>query len=213
MSDCQNGCGKTLGMTELRRDLKLLRESGKNNHVPEELIAAVVLRESGGNRWFSVRDALYRQNLKAATAILTTTPERLLSYITPKEGPSKGLIPKFRAESSWLSSAVTHAGWTKEPVLWRCRLAMSFGYGQKSMLYYLSQKPVDQWNKLFFEFTTNPQVQLKQVADDLEGLIKRANGHVRLALTRYNTGPGAKTVSEYGERVFALYRTLANSDL
>lgn len=205
---CPNGCGDNWGADGFRRYLDILNRRSELLNVPKELIAALCLRESGGFRWFRKTDAQYKANIHEAMKITGLNEQCLLDCIVPNFGPSKGLIPKFRLEPSWLPYTKSMIIPGMVHVRADAVLPMSFGFGQKAMWSYLSGYTQEQWLKLYWEFITDPNLQLKQVAKDLAELIVETKGNVPLALTRYNGPRNAQHISEYGSAVFASYRVL-----
>lgn len=202
MAECKSGCGENFGNDGYRRYLDLLDQRQGLYLMPPQLVAAVIEKESGGFRWFNRTDKQFHANCIAVEKYLRMPRSQFLSLIVARTGPTKGLIPKFRVEPGWVAPAKKISKEFDNPFFWEHVLPLSYGFGQKYMHAYLEGYTHEQWSRLFSQFLADPYLQIKQCAKDVAELVHYSNGDIRLALTRYNAGKGAKSVSEYGKVVF-----------
>lgn len=190
----------------LRSDIRKAEEAGFLQDIPPQLILAVGIQESTGNRIFDVKDLQCKQNLAVAVKRTGKTAPFLLGFYKQWNNPGDVAIPKFRYEPSWKRDVDELIEARCVNSLWSITLHTSFGYFQKGMVWHLSAKPTEQWDLAMREFINNPLEQIRVCANDLTTLIARSKGDVRLALTRYNGGPKRIKASNYGNRVFDLYK-------
>jgi hypothetical protein len=163
---------------------------------------AVVVRESGANPLFCKCDQLYKDNMKALTEHTKVTEAEWLQYITLKAPSLMVGIPKFRFEPSWWATVklkFNHANYTLIETVF---LSCSWGYAQKSGLYYTYVLTTQDRIGALKTFTADRMQQLRVLMKDLQVLLVGANGDWHLALTRYNAGPSHEGVTEYGSSVF-----------
>lgn len=203
MAGCDKGCGKGKVYPKLQQDLDILESRSGFGRVPKELVYAVAVQESDGNRWFDRKDLLYKQNMAVAVKGWRMSERKILDDLVATEGPTRGLIPKFRFEPDWYVISTSHATKSDRMFYWSRILSTSFGYCQKGMVWYLTRFPAEEWERKFRAFLLDPYLQLKVCAGDLENLIHNTNGDIPLALTRYNGPSKARRVSNYGEKVYA----------
>lgn len=200
------------GFTSLFNMLEELERQKRTFDLPIELIAAVAVKESHANMWFCKCDMQYKENMRTAVQLNAKSEANILRLITVTEGPYANHIPKFRYELSWREDALRLSRRMKDRQDWAFRMACSYGMCQKSMWIHLSAKPIEQWESAYWQFLTDPFEQLHVCASDLHYLLKAARGNLDLALTRYNAGPGANHISDYGEKVKGLYLGFLSSE-
>jgi len=171
-------------------------------------IAAIAIKESNGNPFFMPQDLLLKANLNALSVGAGVKADDFLLYVRLRHGPNQGSIPKFRFESVWfkqLHGVDPGHKFSKEK---RALLACSIGMCQKSILYltwghldYLDDRHLQQ-------FMSDPFMQLRQCAHDLQSLHAGREVPMDLAFTRYNAGASREHVTEYGKRVEAIAENL-----
>jgi hypothetical protein len=208
MGECQKGCQKQISFSQMRKDLESAERGGLLRDMPLELLAAVGIKESYGNQWFSKNDLQYKENMVVAMRATKLSEAAILGKITRWRKNPVMQIPKFRFEKSWSDEARTLMHKVDAEQDWQMILQMSFGYFQKGMVWHLSAKPYSTWSQAMSVFLNSPDEQIRVCVNDLQGLIKNAHGDLGLALTRYNAGGSASHRSKYGDDVLNLYHAL-----
>ena len=206
MANCE-GCEKPAkDFIQMRADIERAERASLLADVPAAMLVAVGIKESHGRKYFSEKDDLYRENIHVLVHQGKMTKEHFLGLIVDKDGPARGLIPKFRYEPSWRAKANKMTALHQMPAIWEVLLSCSFGYFQKGMCWHMSAKKPVEWASALRLMFHSSNEQCKVAANDLRVLVKNSNGDIPLAFTRYNAGPGAHAVTDYGEKVWALYR-------
>jgi hypothetical protein len=176
-------------------------------------VLSVVTLETHGQEWFNPNcncDALYKANMQALRNGTGITEQQWLEAIRVKSGPNKGLVPKFRWEAGYMEWARQAAPRAKLYGASAAILACSFGLGQKMARWLLSNHPPEKWAQIISEFNADPRLQVDTCAKDLEYLLHLSEGYRPIAYTRYNAGPTAKTVSQYGKLAYDNFTKFQN---
>ena len=155
------------GFKALASIIEEVEAKGNLFGVPPEAVLAVLVKESYGTQWFCKCDAQYKDNMRVAKAFTDRKESEILDAIIVRKGPNKGAIPKFRFEPSWSAKASALAKRTSNPYLWRLRLNMSYGLGQKGMVWHLAAKPIQEWESAFWTYVESPDEQIRVCANDL----------------------------------------------
>lgn len=167
-------------------------------------LMAISIQESMGNPFFCACDMLFQTNIKKVTEWTDIPKAEFLEAVTVQGGINRRKIAKFRMEPIWLAlwfNKLQNEGLSR---INSAVLCCSFGMTQKSA-YYLTEK-MDLSERVAYlrVFMGSPDMQLKALIHDLFYLVKESEHNMPLAYTRYNAGPSAAHVSDYGRKVDAL---------
>lgn len=191
---------------QMRAHIAQANEKGLLQNIPVEMMVALGIKESHGRMYFSPKDEQYEANMRTLVHSGKVARDNFLRMIVDEAGPHKGLISKFRYEPDWRATANNMVAVHDMPAQWRILLSCSFGYFQKGMCWHMSAKKPEAWAKALHLFLHDSDEQCRVAANDITILIKNAKGDVPLAFSRYNAGPTHPTVTEYGRRVWELYK-------
>ena len=213
MAECKTGCGKLMSYTQMRIDILNASEKHILAPVPLEMIYAVGVQESHGNRFFVGNEEQYFDNMHVFTGWTKLPLGDCKKLVTVNSGVDKGKMAKFRYEPSWKSFVDKEIGVDIKKKNWRQILHLSIGYFQKGQIFHLGAKPVEQWESAYEKFKSDPYEQIRVCANDLHILMQKSHGDALLALSRYNAGASIGTPTNYGKEVFQLYKNqLANQN-
>ena len=173
-----------------------------------ENVMAVILKESYGNANFCKCDSLYRQNLHSLHRNTGIDENLFLERIKIRQGQFKGSIPKFRFETNWWQSYAGYFrrhGWDE---VTSAKFCCSYGIGQKSGYFLTARLPWSEREAYLDWFNANEKAQIVQLFHDLQTALNKSKGDWQLAYTRYNSGLGARHVSDYGRIVDGYFNFL-----
>ena len=199
-------CGEPVAIPFLslyRRCYAGLEASG-NKSLKVTWLMAVAVAESAGTAFgMKQSDSIQANGVRLAT-MTGLDKDHFLYLVQIKEAINKGLVPKFRFESSWYDCLKRDTGYSHYSEYQQAAFACSWGLGQKSGYYLTRLSPsADKW-PLLRHFMLDETMQIWQIAADLSEIEQQDPGKAGLRFTRYNAGPAAKEINSYGLRVASL---------
>ena len=201
-------------ISEARIDyLKSLYTPSKNLKFSD--ILAICDKESSGVEYFTDKDKLFHDNIRAAMKITGLSKKEILEEVLIskpvyntffnrmfgiQDQPARYI--KFRCEPSIWNIV---KGFKEFTVREKFLLASSVGVGQRLTYYYIanSKKPKSQWIVEIKKFAVDVKLQMREISVNMSWWLYKAKDNKELAFTMYNRGY-TTTVSSYGKSVAAL---------
>jgi hypothetical protein len=207
-----NNCGEKPALWWLslyRRCFDALRATD-NKVVQASWMMAVCMKETGGSGVWIGENGLYKANFFDMAKHTGLNQNDFRQYISIKNNPLRGSVPKFRFEPNWYSLVNKIKEYDSTNKLDKVLLSCSWGIAQKGGLWFVEHmEPIDRVFALK-RFICPEGSQLQELVQDLMEIEDHDPGKAGLRFTRYNAGLHVNRINTYGEQVAALANELSH---
>lgn len=175
-------------------------------------ILAIADKESSGVEYFTSKDQLFWQNIRAAEKITGLSQKDILDMVIIPS-TKKTIFQEFMFNAFNVGEPTRYIKFRCEPSIFalvknmkefslkeKFLLGCSVGIGQRLLYYWLgtSKKPKSEWIKASKDFAVDLQEQIKEMEINMSWWFLKANKNRELAFSYYNAGGGIKKPTPYG---------------